>query len=69
MAGLGVSLGIAVAYWALGQFSDQVSNINLLPAALAAWFPDAVLCLGRHLLDGAHADVNRAAGRAPTSLN
>ena len=69
MAGVGMSLGIAVAYWDLGRLSEQVGNINLLPAALAAWFPDPVFCPGRRLLDGAHADVNRAAGRAPTSLN
>ena len=45
MAGVGVSLAIAVAYWALGQLSEQVGNINLLPAALAAWSPDAVFAL------------------------
>ena len=45
MAGVGVSLGIAIAYWALGQLFEQVGNINLLPAALAAWSPDAVFAL------------------------
>ena len=45
MAGVGVSFGIAVAYWALGQLFEQVGNINLLPAALAAWSPDAVFAL------------------------
>ncbi len=33
------------AYWALGQLFEQVGNINLLPATLAAWSPDAVFAL------------------------
>jgi lipopolysaccharide export LptBFGC system permease protein LptF len=45
MAGVGVSFGIAIAYWALNQLFRQVSNINLLWAALAAWSPDAVFAL------------------------
>jgi lipopolysaccharide export LptBFGC system permease protein LptF len=45
MAGVGVSLGIAVAYWALGQLFEQVGNINLLPATVAAWSADAVFAL------------------------
>jgi lipopolysaccharide export LptBFGC system permease protein LptF len=51
MAGVGVSLGIAVAYWAIGQLFEQVGNINQLPAALAAWSPDAIFSLaGLYLL-------------------
>jgi LPS export ABC transporter permease LptG/LPS export ABC transporter permease LptF len=51
MAGVGVSLGIAVAYWALGQLFEQIGNINQLPAALAAWSPDALFSLaGMYLL-------------------
>lgn len=45
MAGIGVSFGIAIAYWAVGQLSEQVGNLNQLPAALAAWAPDAVFTL------------------------
>ena len=45
MAGVGVSFGIAIAYWALGQLFEQIGNINQLPAALAAWSPDAIFCL------------------------
>ncbi len=41
MAGVGVSLGIAVVYWALSQLFEQFGNINQLPAALAAWSPNA----------------------------
>jgi LPS export ABC transporter permease LptG len=45
MAGVGVSFGIAIAYVALGKFSEQVGNVNLLPAALAAWSPDVIFSL------------------------
>jgi LPS export ABC transporter permease LptF/LPS export ABC transporter permease LptG len=51
MAGVGVSLGIAVAYWAIGQLFEQIGNVNQLPAALAAWAPDALFALaGMYLL-------------------
>ncbi|MBC8166275.1 MAG: LptF/LptG family permease, partial [Bryobacteraceae bacterium] len=45
MAGIGVSFGIAIAYWAVSQFFEQVGNVNQLPATLAAWSPDAVFTL------------------------
>ncbi len=45
MAGVGVSLGIAVAYWALGQLFEQIGNVNQLPPTLAAWAPDAIFSL------------------------
>jgi lipopolysaccharide export LptBFGC system permease protein LptF len=45
MAGIGVSFGIAIAYWAVGQLFEQVGNVNQLPAVLAAWAPDAVFSL------------------------
>jgi LPS export ABC transporter permease LptG/LPS export ABC transporter permease LptF len=45
LAGVGVSLGIAVAYWAVGQTFEQFGNVNQLPAGLAAWSPDAVFAL------------------------
>jgi lipopolysaccharide export LptBFGC system permease protein LptF len=45
MAGVGVSFGIAIAYWAVSQLFEQVGNVNQLPAVLAAWSPDAVFCL------------------------
>jgi LPS export ABC transporter permease LptG/LPS export ABC transporter permease LptF len=51
MAGVGVSLGIAIAYWSVGQLFEQVGNINQLPPTLAAWSPDAVFALaGLYLL-------------------
>lgn len=45
LAGVGVSLGVAVAYWAVGQVFEQFGNINQLPAGLAAWAPDALFSL------------------------
>ena len=45
MAGVGVSLGIAIAYFALNIFFEQVGNVNLLPAAFAAWSPDLMFSL------------------------
>ncbi len=45
MAGVGVSLGIAVAYWAIGQLFEQFGNVNQLPSVLAAWSPNALFAL------------------------
>ena len=45
MAGVGVSLGIAFTYWSVSALFEQVGNVNLLPAAAAAWSPDALFAL------------------------
>ena len=45
MAGVGVSFGIAIAYWGLGRLFEEIGNINELPAAVAAWSPDVVFAL------------------------
>jgi len=42
---VGVSLGIAFAYWSVSALFEQVGNVNLLPAAAAAWSPDALFAL------------------------
>jgi lipopolysaccharide export LptBFGC system permease protein LptF len=34
-----------VVYWATSQVFEQFGNINQLPAALAAWSPDAIFAL------------------------
>jgi lipopolysaccharide export LptBFGC system permease protein LptF len=44
-AGIAVSFGIAIAYWAVSQLFEQVGNVNELPAVIAAWAPDAVFSL------------------------
>ena len=45
MAGIGVSLGIAMAYWGVGQLFEQLGNVNQLPAYVAAWAPDGLFAL------------------------
>jgi len=45
MAGVGVSFGIAIAYWSVSLLFEQIGNLNQLPAAVAAWSPDAVFSL------------------------
>ena len=42
MAGVGVSFGIAIAYWAIGRLFEQMGDVNLLPAVIAAWSPDVL---------------------------
>jgi LPS export ABC transporter permease LptG/LPS export ABC transporter permease LptF len=45
MAGIGVSFGIAIAYWSISALFEQIGNVSQLPPALAAWSPDAVFSL------------------------
>ena len=51
MAGIGVSMGIAMAYWGIGKLFEQIGNANQLPPSVAAWSPDALFALaGVYLL-------------------
>jgi LPS export ABC transporter permease LptG len=50
LAGVAVSLGIAIAYWSLNQLFEQVGNISQLPAAAAAWAPNTVFFLAASYL-------------------
>jgi LPS export ABC transporter permease LptG/LPS export ABC transporter permease LptF len=45
MAGVGLSLGIAIAYWSVGQLFEQVGNLSQLPPRMAAWSPDVIFSL------------------------
>ncbi len=45
MAGVGLSFGIAIAYWSVGQLFEQVGNLSQLPARVAAWSPDVIFSL------------------------
>jgi LPS export ABC transporter permease LptG len=45
MTGVGISFIIAMAYIALNLLFEQVGNVNLLPAAAAAWSPDLLFTL------------------------
>jgi LPS export ABC transporter permease LptG len=51
MAGIGASIGVAIAYLAVGKLFEQFGNVNQLPPEVAAWSPDAVFALaGMYLL-------------------
>jgi LPS export ABC transporter permease LptG len=51
MAGIGVSIAIAMAYIGVGQLFEQIGNVNQLPPAVAAWSPDVMFGLaGLYLL-------------------
>jgi len=45
MTGVGVSFGVAIAYFALNYLFEQLGNVNQLPPEMAAWSPDAVFAL------------------------
>ena len=42
MTGIGVGMAVAMTYLATGLLFDQFGNVNLLPAMVAAWAPDAL---------------------------
>jgi len=51
MAGIGVSIAIAMAYLGVDRLFEQMGNVNYLPASVAAWTPDALFALaGLYLL-------------------
>ena len=45
MAGIGVSLGIAIVYWSVGQVFEQFGSLNQLPVQVAAWSPNVIFSL------------------------
>ena len=45
MAGVGLSLGIAISYWSVEQVFEQIGNLNQLPPPVAAWSPDVIFSL------------------------
>lgn len=45
MAGVGASLGIAMAYWSISKLFEQIGLLNQLPPAVAAWSPVVVFFL------------------------
>jgi lipopolysaccharide export LptBFGC system permease protein LptF len=51
MAGIGVSIVIAISYLALGSLFEKLGDVSLLPPSMAAWSPDVVFALaGLYLL-------------------
>jgi LPS export ABC transporter permease LptG/LPS export ABC transporter permease LptF len=45
MTGVGISFGIAMAYWIVSTLFQQFGDLNQLPAAMAAWAPDLIFSL------------------------
>jgi lipopolysaccharide export LptBFGC system permease protein LptF len=45
MAGIGVSIGIAMAYWGIDRLFEQIGDVGQLDPLVAAWAPDAVFAL------------------------
>jgi len=45
LAPVGVSFGIAIAYWAFSKLFEEVGNLAQLPPPLAAWSPDALFTM------------------------
>jgi LPS export ABC transporter permease LptG/LPS export ABC transporter permease LptF len=51
MAGVGVSIGIAIAYWGVSTVFEKMGGIGELGPAVAAWSPDAIFAMaGLYLL-------------------
>lgn len=51
MAGIGVSIAIAMVYLGTVKLFEQMGNVNYLPAQVAAWSPDVLFALaGLYLL-------------------
>jgi LPS export ABC transporter permease LptG len=51
MAGVGVSIGIAIAYWGVSTIFEKMGGIGELDPSVAAWSPDVIFALaGLYLL-------------------
>ncbi len=51
LAGIGVAIGMAIAYMFVDGMFEAMGNVNMLPAFLAAWSPDVLFGLaGSYLL-------------------
>ena len=51
LMGVATAIGVALAYWTLGQIFSSMGNVSTLPPLLAAWSPDLLFGLtGAYLL-------------------
>jgi LPS export ABC transporter permease LptG len=51
VAGLALSMGIAIVYWSVSSLFEEMGNLHQLPPAIAAWSPDILFALcGAYLL-------------------
>jgi LPS export ABC transporter permease LptG/LPS export ABC transporter permease LptF len=46
LTGIAVSIGVAIAYWAVSSLFEALGNLNELPAVAAAWSPNVIFGLG-----------------------
>lgn len=46
LAGIALSIGIAIVYWSTSSLFEAMGNLNQLPAVVAAWSPDVLFGLG-----------------------
>ncbi len=46
LAGIALSIGIAVVYWSVSSLFQAMGNLGQLPPAVAAWSPDVLFGLG-----------------------
>ena len=51
LTGIAAAIGVAMAYWVIAAVFENLGNVNMLPAVLAAWSPDVLFGLvGSYLL-------------------
>lgn len=51
IAGMSAAVGLAIAYWIVAGITENLGNVNTLPAILAAWSPDLLFAMaGGYLL-------------------
>jgi len=51
LAGMGAGIGLAIGYWVIALFFENLGNVNSLPPILAAWSPDILFAMvGSYLL-------------------
>ncbi|HET7214078.1 MAG TPA: LPS export ABC transporter permease LptF [Terriglobia bacterium] len=46
LAGIALSIGIAIVYWSVSSLFEAMGNLSQLPPAVAAWSPDILFALG-----------------------
>jgi lipopolysaccharide export system permease protein len=46
LAGIAISIGIAIVYWSVSSLFEAMGNLSQLPPAVAAWSPDVLFSLG-----------------------
>ncbi|HEY6445906.1 MAG TPA: LPS export ABC transporter permease LptG [Acidobacteriaceae bacterium] len=45
LSGIGVAIGVAITYYVISAFFENMGNVSWLPAVLAAWSPDLLFGL------------------------